>query len=187
MFMNVADYTAKLTREANKILEGENRISDISQQRKLKIDVDYIWKNLFERMSNIGSSGKAEIRRSLIQTLENIVINHGQIFSEDIWNQLMKTILVGMFKHSTEMFLSTLTDKEKQDETINFEANYNSVQRDIQNEPYAQIATADDRIMMSTPAFGGGIQQVVKSQVVTASQRKKMAFDDETVMKALKE
>lgn len=44
-----------------------------------------------------------------------------------------------------------------------------------------------DRIMMSTPAFGGGIQQVVKSQVVTASQRKKMAFDDETVMKALKE
>lgn len=31
MFMNVADYTAKLTREANKILEGENnRVSDIS-------------------------------------------------------------------------------------------------------------------------------------------------------------
>lgn len=30
MFMNVADYTAKLTREANKILEGENRLSDLS-------------------------------------------------------------------------------------------------------------------------------------------------------------
>jgi hypothetical protein len=64
-------------------------------------------------MYNIGSSGKAEIRRSLIQTLENIVINHGQIFSEDIWNQLMKTIFVGMFKHSTDMFLSTLIDTEK--------------------------------------------------------------------------
>ena len=66
MFMNLADYTAKLTREANKVIEGENRISDISQQKKLKIDVEYIWKNLFDRMFNIGSSNKAEIRRSLI-------------------------------------------------------------------------------------------------------------------------
>lgn len=55
------------------------------------------------------------------------MINHGQIFSEEIWNQLMKTIFVGMFKHSTEMFLSTLIDKEKKDDAINFEANYNSV------------------------------------------------------------
>ena len=100
----------------------------------------------------------------------------------------MKTIFVGMFKHSTDMFLSTLIDTEKQDDAANFEANYNSVQRENQNDAQIQLPDAD-RMMMSTPAFGGGngMQQVPKSQVVTASLRKKMAFDDETVMKALKE
>jgi hypothetical protein len=42
--MNVADYTAKLTREQQAV---ENRISDVSSK---KINTDYIWQNLFQRM-----------------------------------------------------------------------------------------------------------------------------------------
>lgn len=70
MFMNVADYTAKLTKE------------------RTSIDVDQIWENLFRTMQMIGKQFISEIRRSLIQTLENILMNHGQILSEGIWDYL---------------------------------------------------------------------------------------------------
>lgn len=122
--MNVADYTAKLTRDTY------GRTSEVSNSSK-KINTDYIWQNLFQRMQSIGREYKAEIRRSLIQTLENIIINHGLIFSGDVWTLLLEKILVPMLKHSSEMFH--------------------------------------------------------KSRVSGDHERRKMAFDDEGVMKALKE
>jgi len=68
MFMNVADYTAKLTKELGDTSQHDQNVrqSDISLQKKQKINVDYIWQNLFQRMQSIGREYKSEIRRSLI-------------------------------------------------------------------------------------------------------------------------
>ena len=67
-------------------------------------------------MQSIGREYKSEIRRSLIQTLENIIINHGSIFSAEVWDLLLQKILIAMLKHSSDMFnkstqhLSSSTD-----------------------------------------------------------------------------
>ena len=106
MFMNVADYNAKLIRSSLKTsFSGGVRASDLSQQRKQsQINVDFIWKNLFQRMQSISRDCKAEVRRSLIQTLENIIINYGQIICMDVWGMLLHKILLSMVKHSSDMF-----------------------------------------------------------------------------------
>jgi len=45
MFMNVADYTVKVTKELRDAPSHDQSVrkSDISHQRKQKINVDYIW------------------------------------------------------------------------------------------------------------------------------------------------
>jgi DNA topoisomerase VI subunit B len=74
MYMNVADYTAKLTKE-----QEESRKSDNSVRRK-NINVSQIWQDMFGKMACIAKEPKAEIRRSLIQIMENVIVHHGSIF-----------------------------------------------------------------------------------------------------------
>ena len=55
-------------------------------------------------MQSISRDCKAEVRRSLIQTLENIIINYGHIICMDVWGMLLHKILLSMVKHSSDMF-----------------------------------------------------------------------------------
>lgn len=80
LFMNVADYTAKLTQE----LQSENRTSDISVTKQ-GIDVSQIWNEMFAKIKLISLEFKAELRRSIVQIFENIIVIHGGSFSEELW------------------------------------------------------------------------------------------------------
>jgi hypothetical protein len=51
---------------------------------------------MFLKMQSISNEPRAEIRRSLIQILENIIVNHGGIFPEDVWGIVFKDILIVM-------------------------------------------------------------------------------------------
>ena len=94
-------------------------------------------------MQDIGTQHISEIRRSLIQTLENIIMNHGSILSQQVWTLIFQNTLTAIIKHSSDMFIH------------------------IGNSKYSDI----QELMNDTPSH---------------SQRKKMAFDDENVLKALK-
>jgi hypothetical protein len=55
-------------------------------------------------MLGIARDHRAEIRRSLIQTMENIIISNGQVFSKELWNLLLKEILLEILRYSIEIF-----------------------------------------------------------------------------------
>jgi hypothetical protein len=93
-------------------------------------------------MQSIGREYKSEIRRSLIQTLENIIINHGSVFSQEVWKLLLQKILIPMLKHSSDIFTKSIKQK-----TI--------VASQSDSQQAAQPEKDSDKILLSTPAFGG--------------------------------
>jgi hypothetical protein len=97
-------------------------------------------------MQSIGREYKAEIRRSLIQTLENIIINHGSIFSLDVWMLLLQKILISMLKHSSDIFTKSIKQKT-------------FLSSDVEDSQELKPQKDSEKIMMSTPAFGGGNNQ----------------------------
>lgn len=78
MFMNVADYVAKLTKGL------DNRDSNLSMRKK-QMDLKEIWQQMFVKMHVISNEPRSEIRKALIQILENVIVNHGNIFPESVW------------------------------------------------------------------------------------------------------
>jgi hypothetical protein len=102
MFMNVADYVANLTKQLNPEAEKQ-RNSDISV-RKTSIDIKKIWSSMFDKMQQVAKENKAEIRRSIIQIFENIIINHGSIFPEEVWQSLFEHTLLNMIRYTAEIF-----------------------------------------------------------------------------------
>lgn len=68
MFMNFADYIARVSNQETNEIES-------------KTNVEEIWENIFNRILIISQDKRCEIRRSSIQILENIIINHGQKMS----------------------------------------------------------------------------------------------------------
>lgn len=60
-----------------------------------------IWSILLSRIQSLGEDHRAEVRRTNISTLENIVMRHGLTFgppvNNPIWASLMKEVLVGLF------------------------------------------------------------------------------------------
>ena len=72
MFISVADYVAQVQRNGNS-----------------EVDSSKIWKSMFGKMQAIGVFQRGDIRRSLIQTLENIIISHAQTFSTATWLSIL--------------------------------------------------------------------------------------------------
>lgn len=91
MFQNIADYTAKLSLQ-------DPTATPFNTQR--------IWSILFEKTQELGGDYRAEIRRANIFTLENILMTHGQLLSDQVWSSILKLNLLGMLKNSLEMYAS---------------------------------------------------------------------------------
>ena len=55
-------------------------------------------------MKSVGRELKLEIRRSLIQTLENIIKNHGASLSDETWMRLLKDFLMVLLNHASRVY-----------------------------------------------------------------------------------
>lgn len=106
MFMNVADMISKRITGSRESTEG---LKTSEESIKLPMDTVLIWQQMFLKMQSITAEPRAEIRRSLIQILENIIVNHGGIFPSAVWNFVLKDILIVMMKHGAHMFNSQRT------------------------------------------------------------------------------
>lgn len=107
MFMNVADMISKrINADSNRESIENLKISEDSLKPQQPMDMVLIWQQMLLKMQPITTEPKAEIRRSLIQIFENIIVNHGGIFPEAVWNFLLKEILIVMMKHGAHMFNS---------------------------------------------------------------------------------
>lgn len=49
------------------------------------MDLSEIWQQMFVKMHVISNEPRSEIRKALIQILENIIVNHGNIFPQTVW------------------------------------------------------------------------------------------------------
>jgi hypothetical protein len=94
--MNFADYIARIPDYSDEELKEKTEIK--------KISVEEIWENIFTRILIISQDKRCEIRKSSIQILENIIINHGKKMSMQTWNILMQGTLVEMLKYSSKYF-----------------------------------------------------------------------------------
>jgi PHP family Zn ribbon phosphoesterase len=67
-----------------------------------------IWNILFSRIQSLSEDHRAEVRRTNISTLENIVMRHGLTFgpavNNTIWSSLMKEVLVSMFNIAVDKY-----------------------------------------------------------------------------------
>lgn len=88
MFQNIADYTAKLT-----IREG-------SQVNTLRI-----WSMLFDKIQELGTDYRTELRNTNIRTMEQILMTHGPLLSAEVWTSLLKGSLLHMLRYSMDMFI----------------------------------------------------------------------------------
>lgn len=70
------------------------------------MDLSEIWQQMFVKMHIISNEPRSEIRKSLIQILENIIVNHGDIFPESVWQIIFKQILIKMLQDSSTKFNS---------------------------------------------------------------------------------
>jgi len=90
MFWNIADYVAK----------------GFSEQSS-EFNAERIWNVLVERIQELNSDPRVEVRRANIHTFENILVTHGAKLSKSVWTQILKCVLLGMFQHSSEMYQAT--------------------------------------------------------------------------------
>jgi hypothetical protein len=88
MLQNIADYTAKLT-----IREG-------SQVNTLRI-----WSMLFDKIQELGTDYRTELRNTNIRTMEQILMTHGPLLSGEVWTSLLKGSLLHMLRYSMDMFI----------------------------------------------------------------------------------
>ena len=59
---------------------------------------------MFSKMKSISIEFKAEIRRSIIQIFENIIVIHGDSFPEELWQIIFEDNLIVMIKLAVEVF-----------------------------------------------------------------------------------
>ena len=78
MFQNVADYTAKQITQSSGTPQATSNVADsIVSQKATAINFEKIWEILFERIQSLGSNKRAEVRKTTVHTLENIIMTHG--------------------------------------------------------------------------------------------------------------
>ena len=79
MFQNVADYTAKQIKSHDDVAQNLDRQLSIHSSLQT-INYEQIWEILFERIQSLGSNNRAEVRKTAVITLENIIMTHGASF-----------------------------------------------------------------------------------------------------------
>mmetsp|Transcript_30487 Transcript_30487/g.29876 ORF Transcript_30487/g.29876 Transcript_30487/m.29876 type:complete len:102 (-) Transcript_30487:1257-1562(-) len=100
MLQNVADFTARAVNKDKSQKQAPETQNQIPEQ----LNVERIWQILIEKIEDIGSDQRVEIRRSNIHTLENIIMAHGSLLSPQIWVLILKNVILNMFKNSVEMY-----------------------------------------------------------------------------------
>jgi len=112
---------------------------------------------LVEKVQELGGDHRVEVRRANVHTLENIIMTHGNLLGEEVWNSILRNVLINLFKNSVEMY-SQAKGGPTSKKTIHFETG------------------------LPTPTFSHSGWDTKKK---AAQPKKKMNFDDEAVMKAL--
>ena len=141
------------------------------------IDFEKIWEILFERIQSLGSNKRAEVRKTTVHTLENIVMTHGASLQlGQIWPKVLNDTVLGMLKKCVDHYSSSSGFSSRQ--TVGAEpglANFGG--------PSVTKAPNDmDGMVAPTPTFfGSGVSQT------QGKAQPKMQFDDVTVAKALKQ
>ena len=102
MFMNAADFIARLAKDAQQ--------EETNQSERQTLDVDRIWLSLFTSMQSVGREPKLEIRRSLIQTLENMVKNHSASLSKQVWSHLLDEFLLTLLSYASRVYSSSFSE-----------------------------------------------------------------------------
>ena len=88
LFQNVADFTSQTL--ATKSTQNSPR-EDASVSSSVYRS-EQIWSILFTRIQSLGEDHRAEVRRTNVHTLENIVMRHGEKFgpaNSEVWESLM--------------------------------------------------------------------------------------------------
>ena len=112
MFQNVADYTAKQIMQQQAAQQNQS-LSDVLSQGSLaqqskdrsQVNFEQVWDILFERIHSLGSNKRAEVRKTAVHTLENIVMTHGGAFQlATAWPRVLSATILSMLKYGVEKF-----------------------------------------------------------------------------------
>jgi hypothetical protein len=116
---------------------------------------------LFMKTQELGSDYRAELRKANNFTLENILMTHGSVLSDRVWSSILKDSLLEMFRFSLDLLTQ-------------------------QRGGPAQKQAPEFELGLPTPSFSGaGWGGGADGKMTKKGLKKKMNFDDETVMKAL--
>lgn len=103
MFQNVADYAAKQITKDN---SGADPNLSVAQLKVNAINFEKIWEILFERIFSLGSNKRAEVRKTTVHTLENIIMTHGAALQigQNVWPKVLNETVLGMLKNCVERY-----------------------------------------------------------------------------------
>jgi hypothetical protein len=64
-----------------------------------------IWTILFEKIQELGSDYRCELRNTNIRTMEQIVMTHGGLLAGEVWTTLLKGNMLQMLRYSMDMYI----------------------------------------------------------------------------------
>jgi hypothetical protein len=118
MFWKIGDHVAKLQADF------------IKENKEVPLEFDEVWISILERLISFAQDDHSEMRQSAIHTFSNLMISHGNLFSQVLWNRIMHDMIFKMIDQALEAYITNMrnekgasleTPKFNPDKKVNFD------------------------------------------------------------------